>query len=254
MAIPFRPVAVAFRIVAVVLIATGVIRLLDLFTPDPSWRTLLYFTALSNVLALAWMATVAAATVRDLLTRGPRGLSNPSPEFHGAVLMAVTVTMLVYTIVLVPTLTEDSSYQAYTLTDTLVHVVAPALVILDWLLFTPKGRMRWRDPLLWALIPLGYLAFAFVFGSVGGEFAPGVRYPYPFMNLDTLGPGGVALWILALTIALEAVGFVVVAIDRALGRVGDGRGEAEADADAGQASVSDLRARASSGLCRGPAS
>ncbi len=230
MTIPYRPVALAYRVVAVALIATGVVRLLDLFTPDPSWYKLLYFTGLSNVLALAWMTAVLVATVVDLVRRGPRGVSNPSPEFHGAVLKAVTVTMLVYTIVLVPTLADGGGYVPYTFTDTLVHVAMPLLVVLDWLLFTPKGRMMWRDPLLWALIPLGYLAFAFTFGALGGEFGSGARYPYPFMNLDTLGFGGVAVWILALTIALETVGFVIVAVDRALGRIAQGDDDQGADA------------------------
>lgn len=231
-AIPFRPVALAFRTVAVVVVATGVIRLLDLFTPDPSWRTMLYFTAVTNVIVLVWLTIVAVATARDLVRRGARGLTNPSPEFHGAVLMAVTVTMLVYTVVLVPTLTQDPTYEAYTLTDSLVHVVAPVLVVLDWLLFTPKGRMRWRDPLLWALLPLGYLAFAFVFGALGGEFEPGVSYPYPFMDVATLGVGGVALWILGLAVALELVGFGYVAIDRALGRRSRDASGSRSDADA----------------------
>lgn len=227
MAIPFRPAALAFRVVAVVLVATGVIRLLDLFTPDPSWRTMLYFTAVTNVIVLAWLTVVMLATLRDLVRRGPRGVTNPSPEIHGAVLMAVTVVMLVYTVVLVPQLTEDPSYQAYTLTDSLVHVVTPVLVVLDWLLFTPKGRMRWRDPFLWAILPLGYLAFAFVFGAFGGEFEPGVTFPYPFMDVATLGVGGVALWILALAVTLEIVGFAYVAVDRALSHTADSPARAE---------------------------
>ena len=37
------------------------------------------------------------------------------------------------------------------------------------------------------------------------------------MDVDALGLGGVAQWIIALTIALIAVGFVFVIIDRVLG-------------------------------------
>ena len=134
--------ALAYRLVALGLIATGVIRLLDLFTADPSWKTLLYFTALSNVAATVWML---------------------------------------------------------------------------WLLLRTKGRMRWLDPLAWALFPLAYLAFAFIYGALGGEFEPGVNHPYPFMDVGALGVGGVALWILALVVVLEAFGFLLVAIDRGLG-------------------------------------
>ncbi|MBN9201882.1 MAG: Pr6Pr family membrane protein [Microbacterium chocolatum] len=216
-AITLRPVALAYRLVALGLIATGVIRLLDLFTADPSWKTLLYFTALSNVAATVWMLFLVVATVRDLTRHGARGTTEPLPRIQGAVMMALVVTMLVYTVVLVPSLTQDPAYEAYTLTDSLVHVISPLLVVGEWLLLRTKGRMRWLDPLAWTLFPLAYLAFAFIYGALGGEFEPGVNHPYPFMDVGALGVGGVALWILALVVVLEAFGFLLVAIDRGLG-------------------------------------
>lgn len=176
-ALPLRPLALAYRVVAVLLIALGVNNLIDPFTANPNWISLLYFTALSNLLALAWMIVVTVATARDLVKRGARGVTNPSPEFHGAVMMTVTVTLLVYTIVLAPT--SDSGYVPYTWDDSLMHVIMPVLVIVDWLVFTPKGRMRWVDPLLWALIPASYLVFSFTFSAFGGDFGLGRRYPYP---------------------------------------------------------------------------
>src|SRR5690606_33471008 len=127
------------------------------------------------------------ATARDLVCRGVRGFSVPSARVSGAVMMAITVTMCVY-------------------------------------LFVPKGSFRAADPLLWALIPLAYLVFALVFGGLGGEFAPGRSYPYPFLGVATLGAAGVAAWVAGLTVALIGVGYVFVAIDRlAAGRAGSGR-------------------------------
>ena len=55
---------------------------------------------------------------------------------------------------------------------------------------------------------------------LGGEFAPGVRYPYPFMNVEVNGLGDVILWIVGLTVALVGVGYVYYALDRLLARVG----------------------------------
>jgi len=131
-------------------------------------------------------------------------------------MMAITVTMLIYLVVLVPARFADGDSDIFSLTDNLIHIITPLLVIVDWLIFVPKGAFRWVDPLLWTLIPYAYLVWAFVYGALGGEFTPGQKYPYPFMDVDVLGVGGVAQWIVALTLALIVVGLVFVVIDRTL--------------------------------------
>jgi uncharacterized membrane protein YhaH (DUF805 family) len=215
-AINARPVALVYRIIALALILTGIIRYSDVLSGSPDWSTLLFYTMVSNLIALFWMLLLVVRTVRDLGRSGTRGTSTPSPRWSAAVMMAVTVTMLIYLIVLVPTRFQDGDGGIFSLTDNLIHIVTPCLMIGDWLLFVPKGMLRRFDPLLWPLIPYAYLTFAFVFGALGGEFTPGQKYPYPFMDLDVLGLGGVALWIAALTVALVAVGFVYLLIDRIL--------------------------------------
>ncbi|WP_460775451.1 Pr6Pr family membrane protein [Microbacterium sp. GXF7504] len=221
MYIPDRRAALAFRILSALVAFWGIARITGLFSGHVSGVQFLYFTVLSNILCLGWFVALAVATGRDLARSGARGWSTPSARFGGAVMMAITVTMLIYLILLVPeTFTQGNGYTPFTLTDDLIHIITPVLTILDWLLFTPKGRFRWFDPPLWAIIPLAYLAFAFVYGALGGTFGGGSPYPYPFMEVDRLGVGGVAVWIVALAVALEAVAFVYVAIDRLLGRVG----------------------------------
>ncbi|WP_050723466.1 Pr6Pr family membrane protein [Microbacterium sp. GCS4] len=216
-AVNLRPLALAYRIVALVVILTGVVRNADLLTGDPSWTSFLYFTMVSDLICLVWMLLLVLRTARDLRSSGPRGTSTPSARWGGAVMMAITVTMLIYVVVLVPTRIDAGDTDIYSLTDTLIHIVTPALLIADWLLFVPKGAFRWVDPLLWTLIPFAYLAWSVVYGALGGEFVGGDRYPYPFLDVDSLGIGGVLTWIAALTVALVAVGFVYVVVDRVLG-------------------------------------
>lgn len=248
MSIRYRPAAVVYRSVSVVLIATGIARILGVFSGAPSPSPLTFYTVLSNLLCLAWMIALVVVTIRDLRTSGPIGHSTPAPRFGGAVMEAITVTMLIYLVVLVPTtFVQGSNYEPFTLTDNLIHIITPCLVIGDWLLFSPKGTFRWIDPLLWALIPYAYLVFAFTWGALGGTFGDLGRYPYPFMNIDVLGVGGVALWIAGLTAALIAVGYVYVVIDRVLGRAardltgGDGH-DAQRSAPASAAQSPELSA------------
>lgn len=218
-AVNSRPVALVYRLIALAVILTGIIRHANLLTGEPSWTTVLFYTMVSNLLCLAWVLLLLTRTIRDLRQSGPSGTSTPSARGSGAVMFAITVTMLIYLIVLVPTRFADGDAEIFSLTDNLIHIITPVLVIVDWLVFVPKGSFRWVDPLLWTLIPYAYLTWAFVYGALGGEFTPGQAYPYPFMDVDALGLVGVAQWIIALTVALVAVGFVFVIIDRALGSI-----------------------------------
>lgn len=231
MVIDRRPVALVFRLVAVGLIATGVVRLGDLFSGEPAWSAFLFFTAQSNLLCLAWMTLLAVATVRDTAAHGTHGVTAPAPRVSAAVMMAITVTMLIYVVLLAPGAFQQSGgeYTPFGLTDTLVHVVTPCLVIADWLLFMPRGMLRPYDPLLWTLPPYAYLVFAFTRAALGGGFGPGRAYPYPFMDVEDLGAGGVAVRILGLSVALVAVGYGYYALDRRLSRASGGAPPASAD-------------------------
>ena len=228
MSIRYRPAALVYRLASVALITTGIARILGVFSDAPSLSPVLFYTVLSNLLCLVWMIVLIGVTIRDLRADGAAGHSTPSPRFGGAVMQAITVTMLIYLVVLVPTtFVQGNDYEPFTLTDNLIHIITPCLLIGDWLLFSPKGTFRWVDPLLWALIPYSYLVFAFTWGALGGTFGDLGRFPYPFMNVEVLGVGGVALWIAALTVALVAVGYVYVAIDRVFARIARGRTDAD---------------------------
>lgn len=67
------------------------------------------------------------------------------------------------------------------LANVLLHQVTPFAATVFWLAFVRKGALRWRDPLLWALYPLGYFLYALARGAIDG------RYPYPFINLTEIG-------------------------------------------------------------------
>jgi hypothetical protein len=64
-----------------------------------------------------------------------------------------------------------------------LHVVIPALLIVDWLVAPGRARLRLRS-LWWVVIyPLGWIAFTMVRGAIDGW------YPYPF--LEPTGPAGI---------------------------------------------------------------
>jgi len=160
------------------------------------WAMLRFFTILTNVL-VAIVFTAAALGAK----RAAR------PFLLGGTTLAILLVGIVY-FLLLRGLLELSA--GALLADTLLHMVTPALVPLWWLAFAPKGGLRPRDPLLWALLPLAYFAYALARGAADG------RYPYPFMNVAALGWGQTLVNGLAIAAGFLVAGLLLVRLDRAL--------------------------------------
>ena len=96
------------------------------------------------------------------------------------------------------------------LADTLLHYVTPAWFVLWWLLFQPKGTLRFADIPVMLLPTLVWLVWAMARGAVVGQ------YPYPILDAGKLGYGTVALNCLFVFIGLVVIYLIVVALDRAL--------------------------------------
>ena len=93
---------------------------------------------------------------------------------------------------------------------TLLHYVVPIGTFLDWLIFDVKGKATWGMPLFAALFPIVYVAVS----MIAAQFLTGDgKYPYPFLNVDTLGVGAVVLNIVLLAVAFLAVGYLGVVVD-----------------------------------------
>lgn len=93
----------------------------------------------------------------------------------------------------------------------LLHYIMPLAFLLDWMLFTPKGRLGWTAPVRWLIVPLVYGVWTLIHGFASHW------WPYGFLNVDALG--GRAVWTFAgLTVFFLVVGLVIVTIDRVFGR------------------------------------
>ncbi len=93
---------------------------------------------------------------------------------------------------------------------TLLHYVVPIGTLLDWLLFDAKGKATWKMPLFATLFPGVYVLVS----MIAAQFLTGEnKYPYPFLNVDTLGAGTVVLNIILLSAAFLTVGYLGVAAD-----------------------------------------
>jgi len=163
-----------------------------------------YFTILSNILVAATL-TCAALVRQSSLSRY---LLRPSVATAAAVY--ISVTGLTYYFIL------SSLYHLedwVLIFDRLLHYVMPPAYVLFWLLFIPKGQLRFGAA-AWILVPpLAYAAYTFVHGPWTGF------YPYPFVDIPTLGVWRVARNVLEFVVFFFLMGLFYIAIDRILARL-----------------------------------
>ncbi len=166
-----------------------------------------YFTVLTNVLATA---AFACALLPDttLLGRVAR-----SPVLRAAIAMYIAVVGLTYHFLLAQVWDPQGWLWV---ANGLLHYVMPAAVVLDWILFVPKGALGWRDPVRWLAFPVIYTVWTLIHGYASGG-ADG-WWPYWFMNIPRLGLPMAAFWLTGMLVFFLVVGLLVVAIDRRLGR------------------------------------
>ena len=163
------------------------------------WAMLRFFTVLTNLLvALVFTAAAAGAAWAA------------RPFVLGGTTVAILLVGIVY-FLLLRGLLELSA--GALVADWLLHMATPALVPLWWLAFAPKGRLQWRDPLLWTLLPLFYFGYALARAAGDG------RYPYPFIDAARLGWGQSMLNALAIATGFLAGGLLFVRLDRWLAQL-----------------------------------
>jgi hypothetical protein len=189
------------------LVAVLIQLVLVLGRPDASWRSALrffsYFTILSNL-------AVAATSGLPLLAPASRvGRWLAGPRVRGGVALYIAVTGAVYALLLAHLWQPQG---AQWLANALLHYVVPVAYVGGWLVFAPHARLTFADALRWLSFPAAYLAWVLVKGAWLGE------YPYPFLDLATLGVARFAISCAGLFAFFLVLGLGLVAADRKLGR------------------------------------
>lgn len=162
------------------------------------WVMLRFFTILTNVMAATVFTGIA--------------LGQPvfrSQSLLGLMTLSILFVGVVY-VLLLRGLVELSGGAA--IANLILHYIVPSLALLFWFLFAPKGALKWRDPVLWAVYPLVYFAYALARGASDG------KYPYPFMDVPKVGWASALTTVAIILVAYLLVGTVFVWLGRLLVR------------------------------------
>ena len=163
------------------------------------WIYFGYFTILTNVLVA--MALTAAAY-------GPHGAVSRlfvRPDVHTAIAMSIVIVAAIYNLML-RQLWQPHGWQI--VADNVLHVVMPALFLLYWWLAVPKAMLRWPQVIVWQLYPAAYFAYVLARGAVDHW------YPYPFLDVTTLGYLRVLIDACVVLLIFIVVALLLVALGR----------------------------------------
>ena len=162
-----------------------------------------YFTVLTNVLV------ALALTVPAFTPNARFGAWTRSEGVRAGVAMYIAVVGLTYHFLLARVWDPQG---LLFVANAALHYVMPIAFVLDWLLFTPKGRLRWIDPVKWLAFPLLYGLWVVILGAIIGW------YPYYFIDIGALGWSRALVNFGGLLVFFLVVGLGVVTIDRVFGR------------------------------------
>lgn len=157
------------------------------------WSMAGFFTILTNVLMAATMLTIAA-TGRRL-----------SFGWMSMVTLSMIMVGLVYHVLL-------AQHMSFTgrrwWIDQALHTILPAFMLWYWLMESSRNGVRGGQPLFWLAWPAAYGVYALLRGAIGG------RYPYPFLNVATLGMAQVAVNMAILVAFFALFAYLLNAIGR----------------------------------------
>ncbi|MFM5904956.1 MAG: Pr6Pr family membrane protein [Micrococcales bacterium] len=128
----------------------------------------------------------------------------------------IAVVSMAYNVLLRGTANDvrDGNYAWPVMPNEIIHVWGPIFVVIDWLLIQYGPKLRLRAAFWVAVYPLAWLAFSVVRGLATNW------WPYWFINPnDEGGLTGMITYLLAITVLLITVGFLLLAASRLTSRL-----------------------------------
>jgi len=202
-------VARAYRLLTGIIALGGLALQFFLMTMYPESRSLTqtairflsFFTIQTNMLIAVCMllpALMPRSLVSRLLCR---------PLLRTAVLSYGALVGIIY-FVLLRNIGDDDGLERRA--DQILHYVTPAMFLIDWLVWVPRGRVPFGVVPTYLLYPGLYCVWMLLYGAVTGW------YPYPFANAARLGSGELVRNIVGVTAAAVAIPYALLVLDRIL--------------------------------------
>ncbi|MDU9038342.1 Pr6Pr family membrane protein [Pseudomonas corrugata] len=162
-----------------------------------------FFTVLTNTL----VAVVLTCEVTRRESAARRWFLRPAVS--SGIAVSIALVCLAYNLLL-RHLWQPEGWQF--LADELLHDVMPLLFITYWWRCVPKGTLHLWHIGLWVIYPMVYFAHVLLRGSFLGA------YPYPFIDVATLGYPQVFINAGEILLGFIGIALGVVGLDRWMGQ------------------------------------
>ncbi|MFZ7087030.1 Pr6Pr family membrane protein [Curtobacterium sp. RRHDQ10] len=165
------------------------------------WNFFGYFTIQSNIIAFVALLVAVVVGIR----RRRRSGTDWTVQLRAAATVYMGVTGLVYNTLLVGGST-DIAFDLQWSNDVL-HKIGPVYMIVDWLLFSDRGRLAMSRIWVFLVYPVVWTVVVLVRGATDGWV------PYPFLS-PSQGYGVVALYCIGIAAFFALLSVVVIWISR----------------------------------------
>lgn len=194
----------------VLIVALSIIGLIAQMYPN-KYYNLTYYTTQSSILVMLFFAYTIYLMRNQ---RWNRLRSSTFLRLKGGVTIMITLTFLVYAILLAPQVAPEDFH---TINNYTLHYIVPVMVIVDWLTWDKGWHYRMIEPLTWAIVPIAYLIFSLVKGYLLRIPIPDAKhspYPYFFLNVDKYGWSTVLMYIAGIAIFYISYGYLMLAVKK----------------------------------------
>lgn len=144
-----------------------------------------FFTIETNILVFITLLVSAIALAAGKVTR-------ILDIFRGAVTVYILMVGIGFALLLSGL--ENAVLTAVPWDNIVLHYIIPVAVLVDFIIDRPKHKLVFTKNLPWLLFPIVYVAYSLIRGLIVGW------YPYPFLDPETNGYGGIAVTIFGLLV------------------------------------------------------
>lgn len=203
-----RTLQIVYRTIYITLGFIGIIGSFGYFNRSFNQNFYLMYTNLSNYFCIG---ITLYLLIRNIKNKDENKISPSISIIRFVSVIMILVTFFVYNILLAKEKTISDYF--FSISNLIMHVILPLMFMLDWILFNDHNKTKWYYPFLSTVLPLIYVAFILIRALILGNSYSGTLYPYFFLNVEHLGFGGVALWIIILVAIFVILGYVLFVFD-----------------------------------------
>jgi hypothetical protein len=150
-----RRFAIFFRSCGLLIALVGLLINMGFFRGEFAANMLMYYTIQSNILALVLFGVLLIKTLEGFRLEGKYGKTGYFPRFEMVCVFDLLLTLIAYWVLLAPVSSSmGHGLRLWSFGNLCVHLITPALCLIDYALFAESGHLKYRDVYAILIYPL----------------------------------------------------------------------------------------------------